>query len=194
VKLATVFVLWSLAVMRVGAATISVQPTDLAVAPGQTFSLNVDALDVVDLYAFQFDINFTSGLLLATGVTEGGFLPGGGSTFFIPGTVDNSAGTILFSASTLIGDIPGVNGTGTLATIDFTGFSSGISPITLSNATLLNSTLLPISADQTGGSVTIVPEPAYYAFFGALMFVGSLMFRRSNATRRYRRSGEGDSL
>jgi hypothetical protein len=192
VKLAnSVLVLASLAVLRVGAASISIQPADLGVAAGGTFSLNVDALNVVDLYAFQFDIGFTPGLLSATSVTEGGLLPGAGSTFFIPGTIDNVAGTILFSAGTLIGNIPGENGTGTLATISFNTLSSGTSLITLSNSILLNSALLTMDADQTSGSVTVgtgaVPEPANYTLFAALIFASTLTCRAVSAARTYRK-------
>jgi hypothetical protein len=187
VKLATsAFVLAWLIVPRVGAASFSIQPAAIAVASGGTFSLDINAVDIVDLYAFQFDINFTSGLLSATGITEGDFLAGGGATFFIPGAIDNAAGTATFTANTLLGNIPGVNGSGKLATINFNALSPGISPITLSGLTLLNSSLTTINADAIDGSVTVeaVPEPAYHVLVAALLIAGSQLFRPFRPARK----------
>src|SRR5579872_4655605 len=101
-------------------AILSIQPASTSTSPGSTFAVSVDISNVTDLYAFQFDIGFNPATLAGVSVTEGSFLPGGGSTFFIPGFIDNTGGTIAFSADTLIGPIPGVSGSGTLATIDFT--------------------------------------------------------------------------
>jgi adhesin HecA-like repeat protein len=53
-------------------------------------------------------------VLSATGITEGSFLPSGGSTFLIPGMIDNNAGIIAFNADTLLSAISGVSGSGTL--------------------------------------------------------------------------------
>ena len=189
-KLATsALVLAWLTVSRVGAASFSIQPADIAAAPGGTFSLDIDAVDVVDLYAFQFDINFTSGLLSATSITEGDFLAAGGATFFVPGTIDNAAGRATFIANTLLGNIPGVNGGGKLATINFSALSPGTSPITFSNLALLNSSLTTINADPIDGSVTVdasaVPEPAYHVLVAAaLLIAGSRFFRPFRPARK----------
>ena len=126
--------------------------------------MSVDVSNVLDLYAFQFNIQFQPGLLSATSVTEGGFLSTGGSTIFIPGMIDNSAGFVRFTADTLVGSVLGVNGTGTLATINFSAISPGTSSVTIFSPTLLDSQLLPIFADSvSGSSVSIetaaVPEP-----------------------------------
>ena len=78
------------------AATVLVDPTSFNISPGQKFSLDVDVSNITDLYAFQFDLGFDPGLLSALSVTEGTFLPSGGSTFFLPGTIDNVGGTVTF--------------------------------------------------------------------------------------------------
>ncbi len=147
------------------AGTISIQPSNLTVPLGQNVSLNVNALSVTDVYALQFDLTFNPGLLSATGITEGSFLTAGGATSFVPGSIDNIGGTVSFTADTLVGAMPGVNGNGTLATLQFKALSAGTSPITISNVILLNSGLSIVTAATANGAVTIqgpttgVPEP-----------------------------------
>src|SRR6266436_3322803 len=79
-------------------------------------------------------------------ITEGPFLPAGGATFFIPGTIDNATGAITFTADTLQTAIVGVNGNGTLATVDFQALCVGTSLVALSNVILLDSALGDITA------------------------------------------------
>jgi hypothetical protein len=52
------------------------------------------------------------GILSATAVTDGAFL----ATGFFPGFIENTAGTISFIADSLAGPVPGLSGSGTLAT------------------------------------------------------------------------------
>ena len=139
----------------VHATTISVQPRTLDVILGQIFSVDIDITNVTDLYAFQFDLEFAPGVLSAVAVTEGGFLPSGGTTAFVPGTIDNFGGSITSTGDSLIGMIPGVNDSGVLATVDFLAVGVGISPITLSNELLLDSRLDIIEDTTAGGTVTV---------------------------------------
>jgi hypothetical protein len=159
--------------MPLVSSSISIKPAEVSVAPGQAFALDVDATAVAELYAFQFDVDFNPGVLAATSVSEGPFLPTGGSTIFVPGNIDNVGGTILTIADTLVGPIPGVNGSGTLAVIDFTALSGGTDLIALSNATFLNSALSDISVTVKSGTVTVqaVSEPASLRllFFSAVV-------------------------
>jgi hypothetical protein len=142
------------------APILSIEPSSQQVQSGQSFSLDVLISNVADLYAFQFDLAFNPLVLSATGVAEGSFLPSGGTTAFIAGTIDNSAGTISGIADSLIGPIPGVSGTGSLAIIDVHALSPGTSPIILSNVVLLDSSLTPIGSNVVNGIVDVVPEPS----------------------------------
>jgi hypothetical protein len=107
-------------------------------------------------------------LLEATSVSEGSFLNGGvaGTTFFIPGTIDNTGGTISLNADSLIGPPPGVDGDGILLVFDFTALNPGTSALTIENEILVDSGGNIISDTTTGGSVTVeaaiptVPEPS----------------------------------
>ena len=99
---------------------------------GDTFTLRLSAEKIVDLAGWQTDITFDPAVLEAVEVNEGGFLKtGGGSTFFLRGTIDNKAGKITkISSARLSG---GVDGTGTLLLVTFTAKSVGETRIRLSN-------------------------------------------------------------
>lgn len=151
-------------------AVLSVQ-SPATVSQGSTFVVGVNITGVTDLFSFQFDLGFNPAVLQATSViTEGTFLPSGGSTFFVPGTVDNTLGNVANNADTLIGAGPGVNGTGTLVLFDFTALAQGTSALTISNVILLDSTLANLNFTTTGGSVAVVPEPSSLMLLGAGLF------------------------
>ncbi len=140
---------------------LSIQPVSSTVGVGSTFAVDVNISGVTDLYDYQFDLNFNPAVLQATNVLEGTFLSAGGSTFFIPGTIDNTAGNITFNAYTLLTAISGVSGDGTLALFDFTGLAPGTSDITISNVILQDSTGAILDNTATGGSATVpTPEPS----------------------------------
>jgi hypothetical protein len=148
------------------AGTISVVGPLINPGVGTIFDVDIDVTGVTDLYAFQFDLSFNPAILSGDSVIEGTFLPSGGTTFFIPGAIDNVGGTITANADTLIGAIPGVTGDGTLAVFQFTALAPGTSPLSFANEILLDSSLNDITASTTSqnGSVTIsgissIPEP-----------------------------------
>ncbi len=154
---------------------VTVQPG--ALGSGQTFTASISISGVADLYAFQFDLLFSPQVLAATSVTEGGFLATGGATFFIPGTIDNSAGTISFTADSLLGN-GGASGSGVLANVTFRGIGQGASQIALLNVQFLDSTLSQIVVTTVNGqSPQITPEPRSFllGFSGlAMLLLGSL--------------------
>src|ERR1700730_13223033 len=151
------------------APILSIEPPSLLVQLGKSFSLDVRISGVVDLFAFQFDLAFDPLILSAGSITEGPFLPSGGATAFIAGTVDSTAGTITATVDTLIGPIPGVNGSGVLASVDFQALSLGTSPITFPDGILLDSDLntFPIFTILSGAvgffvieTPPAIPEPS----------------------------------
>ena len=131
---------------------------------GTTVSVPIDIAGVTDLFAWQFDIRFDPSILAATSIGEGSFLLGAGSTFFVPGLIDNVAGLITFSSNSLLGMGGGRTGDGLLATLSFQAIGAGTTSIALQNLTLLDSQfneILYISRDGAVviGAATGVPEP-----------------------------------
>ncbi len=128
---------------------------------GGSFSARIDVELVVDLYGAQFSLTFDPSVLRADHVTEGDFLKqGGASTFWIPPVIDNNAGTITGAAVTRLGPIPGVTGSGTIASISFYAKSTGSSLLGLNDVILSDSNAQPISFHRQNGSVSIVPPPS----------------------------------
>jgi hypothetical protein len=82
-----------------------------------------------------------------------------GATAFVPGTIDNNSGTIGAIAETLTGVVPGINGNGALALIDFTVLGLGVRSVNLTEGTLLDSSLSGISFTTQPAVVAAVPEP-----------------------------------
>jgi adhesin HecA-like repeat protein len=143
------------------AATVSISPASLNVTPGQVFTVDIAVSDVTDLFAYGFDLGFDPSVLAAAGITEGPFLAAGGPTFFIPGSNDNTAGTVSATGNTLLTAITGVTGTGVLARATFNVVGAGNSSINLFGVTLLDSSLSGIPVNTQSGAVTAaVPEPS----------------------------------
>jgi uncharacterized protein (TIGR03437 family) len=139
------------------AQSMSVASSAQAPGVGGTFSVDISVAGIADLYAFQFDFAFDPKVLSVVSVTESTFLPGGGPTIFIPGSIDNTGGTVAANADTLIGAIGGVTGSGALAHIQFTALAPGTSALSLQNLIVLNSKLSDITVSSQNGYVTIVP-------------------------------------
>lgn len=215
--------------MALADAVLSVVPIPGSLTVGQQFTVSIHVAgptvshggqtfpsDVVDLDAFQFDLAFncsvaggnstscTPGLsmLSAISVTEGSFLPNGGSnpTFFESGNIDNSAGTI-----SSIGDVgaSGVTGSGTLVNVTFQALQAGTTSIAIlanSNLQFYDSNGNPIVIDDSvttsptketfptnqflSTSVTIAPVPEPSS--GQFLFLGMSILLFAFATNRNR--------
>ena len=159
------------AALPMTAATISVVPARTAMV-GDTITADINISDVLDLYAFQFDLSFDPGILEASPATDGLFLGSGG---FFEGFTDNALGTMTFISDSLAGPVPGMSGAGTLASIQFTAVGPGTSLITVANLILLDSTLADIAAVTNGSTVTVsaIPEPGTVSF--ALLGLAALV-------------------
>ena len=157
--------------------SLNVSPNPAAV--GNTVLVNVNISGAVDVYGYQFSLLFNPAVLQATSSTEGSFLPSGGSTFFVAGTVNNTLGAVNFTVGTLLGLLPGVTGNGTLATLSFNAAALGTSTLGFRVVVLFNSELVDLTAQLQGGVVTVVPEPSTWLMFGlGLAGVAGLARRR----------------
>lgn len=100
--------------------SIKVDPSTVWASPGQSFSINMQVLNVNDLYLWVFSISWNPAALEFLNLTEGEFLKRGGSTTGILVKEINQTGGYLKEATcSLMGSVPGVDGNGSLATIAF---------------------------------------------------------------------------
>lgn len=154
---------------------------------GDVFTINLNVVDAVDLTSWQFDLAYDPTILQANLVTEGPFLASAGSTLFVPGFIDNSAGLIGGVAAFFTDFTTPPSGSGILATIEFTALSSGLSSLTASNVFL--NLQDPISGGFTvgNGSGTVGSTPVPEASTVTLMALGLVLLV---GLRRWRQVGE----
>lgn len=165
--------------------TVQFSNSNIQAATGSTFSVDVLAGGVFDLYAFQFDLAWNPALLTVQSVTEGGFLPLAGPTTFDGGTIDNGAGTVSLTFDTLNGAIPGASGDGVLLSVSFTALAEGTSTLQFLNVLALDSSFNDIGAAFTDSTISIatpagVPEPATYFLVLAALAVQAIRLRSPN--------------
>jgi len=142
-----------------GTAISVIPSTDIAVA-GQLLTANITVSNITDLYLWAFSISWNPATLDLTNVTEGEFLMRGGSTTGVLIKEINQTGGYMKEATcSLLGNIPGVNGSGTIATITFKATTVGSSPLGIYFCDLLNSIGGSISFNIVNSSVDIdAPE------------------------------------
>jgi len=139
---------------------VSISPASQTVAPEQTFTVDVLVEPAVAIAGAQFDLSFDASLVTAISVSEGDlFNQGGCGTFFLPGTIDNHAGTITGVVCVIIEPGGAVSDPGTLATITFiAGETAGTSPLSLSNVKLGNKEGHGVTKQVVDGSVEVSAE------------------------------------
>jgi hypothetical protein len=164
------------------APTLTLVTTPNPAVFGSVVDVDVRISDIVELYAYNFSLNFDASLFRAIDVTEGAFLGAGGDTFSDGGTIGD--GTISYIFNTLVGPEPGVSGSGSLAHIRLEAIGVGSSAFSFSDVLFLDSSALDIAvALDAGADAAVVPEPASYALFGIGLF-GAVALRRRSLTQR----------
>jgi len=116
---------------------------------GENFTIEVKVSDVTDLYGYEFHLRWNSTLLDCVEVSEGPFLKSGGSTFFTY-KINSTEGCMVVDC-TLLGDVQGVSGNGTLTTIKFYIKTTGECLLDLYDTILLNSAEQTIEHSTTDG-------------------------------------------
>jgi hypothetical protein len=164
------------------AVILEFSPSAVSIGNGTAFFMDVVLRDAVDVFAYQFSVGVNPSVLTITGVTEGPFLSGGGTTFFDAGSFNAAFGLQSFIADTLIGALPGVTGTGVVATIGLQAIAGGTSGLLFSDVLLLDSSLGVVEAASSagfvnvGGAIQPVAEPSTLALL--LLGVGAVVVRR----------------
>jgi len=147
------------------ATGVSVEPASKVVGVRETFSVDIFVDPGTDIAGVQFNLSFDASIVTANSVTEGNLLKqGGASTFFIPGTIDNGAGTITDVAGAITTSGQAVSQPGIFVTISFTaGTADGTSALDLSNVTVGDLEGRAVDLTVTDGQVTIGAPPEEYA-------------------------------
>jgi hypothetical protein len=135
---------------------LSVQPPNVVdpnLVACQNFTIDVDVLDVVGLYAWEFKFYYRNDVLNATAVVEGSFLNASGSTSFVVnefnGMFNSTHGLVWVNCS--LQAPPPVSGSGTLATISFHVEALGETVLSLRDTILSDQTTTSIPHDVADG-------------------------------------------
>ncbi len=139
-----------------GGAIISFSPASQTVNPDQETTVNVDIVDITDLYGFQFDVRYQESVLDYVSWTKGDFMSQSGDAndpfWTSPNISDGLIGSI---AVTRLNPDPPLSGSGTLLTITFRGGTGGNSPLTIENAKFLDRNGNQIPIVLSGGQIDI---------------------------------------
>jgi hypothetical protein len=145
---------------------VRLDPASTQVAVGATFTMDVRAENLVDLYGFDATVRFDPAILevvdadaVAPGVQVnlGEWLPA--SAHVVVNTADNAAGTLQLAAS-LVSPAPALNGSGDLISIPFRAKATGSTPVYLSALKLVDASAVVIPADVSDGEVTVTTDQA----------------------------------
>jgi len=156
VWLSMIAMICSLLMVNVGIAPVStaklkVDPPTVTGQPPGEFTIDINVVDVDDLYGFGIIVDFApyGSVLVVSSVTEGPFLKQGGNTFF---TYDFNPfkGTVNVGC-TLLGADGGVSGEGTLFSIKFLIAEVGESQLDLIYTALLNGGMQQIKHNVFNG-------------------------------------------
>ncbi len=130
---------------------LRVSPPEISANPGDSFTIDINIEDVVDLFSYEAKLGFDSNLLTPVSVDEGPFIrdqttsPMG--TYF---TYIVSSDYIYVACVTL-GKYPGISGSGVLVSITFNVMDAGACDLPLYDTILLDSTGTMMSHDTAGG-------------------------------------------
>ena len=139
-----------------GIAVVSVDPQNISVAVGESFSANIDILNVADLYGWEFKFGWNDTILNLQNVTEGSFLKDTGATFFTHSL--NSTGPHIVVDCTRLTDMPEASGNGTLSTLTFQVQQSGSCDLNLYDPVLINSFEQSMNCTAEGGHFIEKPQ------------------------------------
>jgi len=135
-------------------ASVSVDPSTLYVGPGQSFDINIQISNVRDLYLWVFSIQWNPAILEYVSITEGDFLRNGSSnTVILIKSVNQTGGYLKEVTCSRLGNVPGVNGSGILASITFRTKDPGSSLMDMYFVGLLDSKLSSIPSTILNGYV-----------------------------------------
>lgn len=155
-----------LAVSEQGSAVLCIEPNCIRIPDnetGQQFTVDVSVYRAENVYAYDFKLYYNSSLLKGIRIREGSFLKAAGSTVFTVVEFNdayNSTHGRIWAYNSLLGLKPGVNGTGTLATVTFESKPlTGLSFLELAETILSDPSSSPIPHSEISGIVCLGNSP-----------------------------------
>lgn len=136
-------------------AFVFLSPQILNVTTYQFFQVNVTISNAADLYAWEFKIGYNTSLLGIVSICEGDFLNSSRDTYIVP-EVTSPDGYVL-EGCTVLTNVAGVSGNGTLATVEFIAKTAGSCSLTLYDTKLVDSGLHLIAHSDADGTVQVTP-------------------------------------
>jgi hypothetical protein len=139
--------------------TVSISTGNYTALRNEDFTVNITVDQTVPIAGVQFDLSFDSSLVSVDSVTEGNLLTqDGASTYFSPGTIDNTAGTITGVVGAITTPGQTVSAPSAFATIQMSSKNdAGTSPLSLSKVTIAGIDAFPEPTMVNDGSVTVLP-------------------------------------
>ena len=134
--------------------SISITPTASKILLYSSLNVSLSISEVTDLYLWVVTIEWSSTILNLLDYSEGPFLQQGGETTFLSGEV--TAGRIEGLTCSLLGSVPGVNGSGTLATFQFNTTATGTTSINITFSDLLDSEGSSIAHSVVNGTAEVI--------------------------------------
>ena len=128
---------------------IYVDPQTVEKTVGQNFTVNLIVSDVANFYAWEAKLAYDSTILEHVETVQDSFLGSSDVTFFTY-RVNDTSGYVLIDC-TLIGNVLGVNGTGTVATVEFQVKQSGSCDLELHDTKLLDASEQTIEHSSNSG-------------------------------------------
>lgn len=142
------------AIVFTAAGTSSPNSVVLASGAGSnatTLLLEVRAISVTDVYGVAFDLRYPNTLLQFVRATPGSLLEGGSVQAAVA-----SEGNLVVGA-TRLGEVPGVTGSGTLVTLEFTALTAGDGTFSFSRNSALDPDARSIpNVTWAAGSVRVI--------------------------------------
>lgn len=140
---------------------VAINPPEMAVDPGDKFTVDVLIEDASDLGSYEFKMDFTPSVVEVVGAADGGFLKSTGRTVIPLGPdIDNEVGIVAFGAIST-GSASGPEGSGKLATISLEAVGEGITKLDLDDVKVLDTSAGKMAVTVEDGQVTVgdVPTP-----------------------------------
>jgi len=142
--------------------TMIVDPQNSTAYLNATFNINITVTGVTNMVGWQVtELYYLNSILNCTGAAEGPFLTSLGSTFPIFDILNNFNSTHgrVRAASVLLGSGVSANGTGVVATLNFTAIATGTTDVTLGQTILKDSQNLDIPHTTISGNATVTIPP-----------------------------------